>query len=70
MTDFHYSSLHWWVTTHLNVVADVFEDLFLCDSEVRVVIFGMRAYMDDAIHVQIQVVKFWQLVKHNIHILL
>ena len=42
-------------------MADVFEDLFLRDSEVWVVIFRMGADVDNAVHVKVQVVKFWQL---------
>lgn len=49
---------------HLNVVTDVLEDLFLRDAEVGVVVLGVGAHVDHAIHVQVQVVKLRQLNKH------
>lgn len=36
---------------YLNVVKNVFEDLLLCDAEVRVGIIRMWAGVDDAIHI-------------------
>ena len=42
-------------------MADVFEDLFLRDPEVGVVIFRMWADMDHAVHIKVQVVKFRKL---------
>lgn len=44
-------------------MTDILENLFFCDSEMWVIIFWVRTRMDDAIHVQIQVVKFWKLKK-------
>ena len=46
---------------YLNVVEYVLENLFFCDPEVRVVIFRMGAGVNDPIHVQIKVVKLWDL---------
>ena len=46
----------------LNVVKDVLKDLLLADPEVRVVIIGMRADVDDAVHVEIQIVKLRNLI--------
>ena len=48
-------------SAYLNVVEYVREDLLLRNSEVWVVIFWMRAHVDHTIHVQIQVVKLWDL---------
>jgi hypothetical protein len=47
--------------TYLDVVEDVGEDLLLCDAEMWVIILGVRADVDHAIHVQVQVVKLWDL---------
>ena len=45
---------------------NVLENLLLADSEVRIVIVGMGADVDDAVHVQVQVVKLRNLVfLHN-----
>ena len=46
----------------LNVVENVLEYFLLTDSEVRVVIVGVGADVDDAVHVKVQVVKLWDLV--------
>ena len=51
----------------LNVVENVLKYFLLTDSEVRVVIVGMRADVDDAVHVKVQVVKLGNLVLfHNL----
>ena len=47
--------------SYFNIVENIFEDLFFCYSEVRVIIIGMRAIMNDSVHIQIQVIKFWDL---------
>ena len=38
------------------------KDLLLADPKVRVVVVGVRANVDDAVHVQVQVVEFGDLV--------
>ena len=47
--------------SNLKVVHDISEDFFFCNSKVRVVIFWVRTDMDDAIHVQVEIVKLWNL---------
>lgn len=42
---------------HLNVVEDVSKDLLLRYAEMGIGIVRVRAHVDDAVHVQIQVVK-------------
>ena len=45
---------------------NVLENLLLADSEVRIVIVGVRADVDDSVHVQVEVVKLRNLVfLHN-----
>ena len=46
----------------LNVVENVLKYFLLTDSEVRVVIIGVGADVDDAVHVKVQVVEFGNLV--------
>ena len=46
---------------YLNIMEYVAVYLFLSDTKVSIRIIGMRAHMNDAIHIQIQVVKFWNL---------
>ena len=41
---------------------NVLEYFLLTDSEVRVVIIGVGADVDDAVHVKVQVIKLWDLV--------
>ena len=41
---------------------NILEDLLLTDSKVRIVIVGMRADVDDAVHVEVEVVKLGNLV--------
>ena len=51
----------------LYVVENVLKYFLLTDSEVRVVIVGVGADVDDAVHVKIQVVELWDLVfLHNL----
>ena len=42
---------------NLDVVEDVIENLLLCDSEHGIAIVGMRADVNDSIHVKIEVIK-------------
>ena len=46
----------------LDVMENVLEYLLLTDSEVRVVIVGVGADVDDAVHVKVQVVELRDLV--------
>ena len=46
----------------LDIVENVLEYLLLTDSEVRIVIVGVGADVDDAVHVKVKVVKLWDLV--------
>lgn len=50
---------------------DVSKNLFLRDAKMDILIIGVGALVDDAIHVQIEIVKFWNLrrkKKKYIHI--
>ena len=38
---------------NLYVVENILEDLFFCDSEVRIIVVRMGAIMDDSVHVQV-----------------
>ena len=49
-------------STHLDVVKYRGEDLLLADPKMRVVVVRVRANVDDAVHVQVQVVEFGDLV--------
>ena len=40
----------------------ILKDLFLGNPEVRVIIIGMGADVDDPVHVQVQVIELWDLV--------
>lgn len=51
------------VEKRLKVKKNVIEDLLFCDAKVDVVIIRMRAVVNDSIHIQIQVVEFWNLKK-------
>lgn len=42
---------------------NVCKNLLFGDAEVNVFIIWMRTLMDDPIHVQIEIVKFWDLEK-------
>ena len=44
---------------------DIGEDFFFCNPKVWVIIFRMGAYVNDAIHVKVEIVKLWNL-KHTI----
>lgn len=44
---------------------DVGEDLLLCDAEVHVLIVGVRALVDDPVHVQVQIIKLRDLSKER-----
>ena len=46
---------------HLNIIEDVVENLVLRDAKRWVVIIGVGTDVDDAIHVQIEVIKLWNL---------
>ena len=46
----------------LDIVKNVAKNLFFSNSKVRVVVIWMWAGMNDAIHVQVQVVKLGDLV--------
>ena len=41
---------------------NVLKYLLFTDSEVRIVIVGVGADVDDAVHVKVQVIKLWDLV--------
>ena len=41
---------------------NVLEYFLLTDAEVRIVIVGVGADVDDAIHVEVEIVKLWDLV--------
>lgn len=45
-----------------NVVENVFKDLLFGDSKMRIVVVGMGADMDDAVHVEVKVVEIRNLV--------
>lgn len=42
---------------------DIGEDLLLGDAEVHVLVVGVRALVDDPVHVQVQMIKLWDLGK-------
>lgn len=46
---------------HFEVVEDVGKDLLLSDTEVYVLVVGVRALVDDPVHVQVQIIKLWDL---------
>lgn len=46
---------------HLQVMEDVSKNLLLRDAKVDIFIVGVRALVDDAVHVQIEIVKLWNL---------
>lgn len=46
---------------HLQVMEDVCKNLFLRDAKVDILIVWVRTLVDDAIHVQIEIVKLWNL---------
>lgn len=45
----------------VNVAENVTEYLLLGDAKVYIGVIGMRAHMDDSIHVQVHVIELWQL---------
>ena len=45
----------------LDIVENVLEYFLLTDSEVRVVIVGVGADVNDAVHVKVKVVELWDL---------
>lgn len=49
------------VEQKFEIEENVLENLFLCDTKVYVVVVGMRAVVDDAVHVEIQVVELGHL---------
>lgn len=46
---------------NLQVMEDVCKNLFLRDAKVDVLVIGMGTLVDNPIHVQIQIVKLWDL---------
>lgn len=46
---------------HLQVMENVSENLFLRDAEVNVLIIWVGALVDDAIHIQVEIVELWNL---------
>lgn len=44
---------------------DVCKNLFLRNAKVDILIVWVRTLVDDAVHVQIEVVKLWNLTKTN-----
>ena len=46
----------------LDIVENVLEYFLLTDSEVRVVIVGVGADVNDAVHVKVKVVELWDLI--------
>lgn len=50
---------------HLQVMEDVCKNLFLRNAKVDIFIVWVRTLVDDAVHVQIEVVKLWNLTKTN-----
>jgi len=51
--------------TCLNVVENISKDLFFCNSKMWIFIFGVWTDMNNSIHIQIQIVKFWKLKSCN-----
>ena len=49
--------------THLNVTEYIRENLLLCNSKVRICVIGMWTRVNDAIHVEVKIVKIWNLKK-------
>ena len=47
---------------HLDVVEDVRDDLLLRNPKVWIIVVGVRAVVDDPVHVEVQVVKLRNLV--------
>lgn len=47
--------------TYLNIVKNIPKNLFFCDSKVRVIVIRVRTRMNNPIHVQVHVIKFWDL---------
>ena len=50
--------------TYLNIMKDVFEYLLVRDAEVWVIVVGVRTRVNDAVHIQVEVVKLWDLRWH------
>ncbi len=48
---------------YLDVVENIFENLFLGDSEMSVFVIRMRAGVDNAVHIQVKIVEFGNLKK-------
>ena len=48
--------------TDLDIMEDVCDDLLLGDPEVRVVVVWVGAVVDDAVHVEVEVVELGDLV--------
>lgn len=46
---------------------DVFENLLLRDAEHRIVVIRMWTYMDDSVHVQVEIVEIRDLEKKHMH---
>lgn len=51
------------VEQSLKIKENVLEDLLLSYSEVYIIVVRMRAVVDDAIHVEIQTVELWNLLR-------
>lgn len=49
------------VEEKFKIEKNVLENLLLCDPEVNVVIVGMRTVVDDAVHVQVEIVELGHL---------
>lgn len=46
---------------NLYIMKDILKYLFLCNSEVWIIILRMRANVNNAVHVQVEIVKLWDL---------
>lgn len=50
---------------HLQVVKNVSKDFVIWNSEVNIIIIRMGTLMYNPIHIQVQVIKFWNLKRKN-----
>lgn len=49
------------VEEKFKIEKNVLENLLFCDPEVNIVIVGMRTVVDDAVHVQVEIVELGHL---------
>ena len=43
---------------YLDVIKNILKDFCFCNSKMWIIVIWMRAWMDDSIHIQVQIIKF------------